>query len=231
MSEDAGISVRKGKFEGWEALWIEHGPLVLVLVPQVGGRIMGTFWRGHELSFVNPSLRGRVDDVASFPDVRAAKRRLGFVLWGGDKTWLAPQARWTEAVPFLDLDSGAYAAEIVPERGRVTMTSPVCRETGIRITRTLESDARPGFWRMTHTLRNAASAPVTWAAWNVAMVRRPARVFLRVRPGSAYPDGVKAYPEEGESVAARASVVAIADGIAAVEPRTGCSGCRSTAAG
>ena len=34
--------------------------------------------------------------------------QLGFVLWGGDKTWLAPQDRWTDGDPFLDLDSGAY---------------------------------------------------------------------------------------------------------------------------
>jgi hypothetical protein len=76
-------------------------------VPQVGGRMMGLRWHDEELAFVNGDLAGRVDDVAAIEDVRSAKWEQGFVLWGGDKTWLAPQDDWTDAVPFIDLDSGA----------------------------------------------------------------------------------------------------------------------------
>ena len=87
-------------YKGWDGCRLERGPLALVLVPQIGGRVMGVQWRGQELSFVNPDYEGRVEDVAAIADVHARKRQLGFLLWGGEKTWLAPQSRWTGDVPF-----------------------------------------------------------------------------------------------------------------------------------
>lgn len=63
----------------------------------------------------------------------------GFPLWGGDKTWVAPQARWIDRVPFPDLDSGDCELELWPDghHAMARMTSPVCRETGMQVTRTL----------------------------------------------------------------------------------------------
>src|SRR5689334_19104574 len=106
------ITCREGAVHGWSGWWVARGPLELGLVPQVGGRIMSMRWRGHELSFVHPAHAGRVLDVSGMADVRRAKREIGFIHWGGDKTWLAPQERWTESVPFLDLDAGPYALEV-----------------------------------------------------------------------------------------------------------------------
>ena len=86
-------TVRRGIYKDWDACWLENGPLALALVPQVGGRIMGLCWHDEELAFVNGALAGRIDDVAAIEDVRGAKRERGFVLWGGDKTWLAPHVK------------------------------------------------------------------------------------------------------------------------------------------
>ena len=77
---------------------------------------------------VNPAYQGRVDDIAAITDLHEYKRRVGLLLWGGDKTWLAPQDRWTDGVPFVDLDSGAYELSLDPTTGAATVTSPVCRE-------------------------------------------------------------------------------------------------------
>ncbi len=107
MTPKRDVLVRPETYMGWEAWRIQHGPLELVLVPQVGGRLMGIQWHGQELSFVNPDGEGRIQDVSAIADVHECKRRLGFLLWGGDKTWLAPQNRWTDEVPFIDLDSGS----------------------------------------------------------------------------------------------------------------------------
>ncbi len=219
MTETMDIRVRREPYRGWEAWRIERGPLALILVPQVGGRLMGLQWRGQELSYVNPESEGRVLDVAAMDDLRAAKRRLGFPLWGGDKTWLAPQSRWTDAVPFLDLDSGAYALSLDEAEAVATMTSPVCRETGVEIARTLKLDAAPGAWSLTHRLRNRGPRPVTWALWDVAMIVRPATVYLPTRTGSRFPEGVKTFEEEGDSAALRPKVVRVADGVAAIACR------------
>jgi hypothetical protein len=166
-----------------------------------------------------------VESVAEVEDVRARKRELGLVLWGGDKTWLAPQAHWTDGAPFLDLDSGAYT--VTTEHGpagvaEVRLTSPVCRESGMQIERRIRVDPGEPGWRCAHALRNRSPRAVAWAPWVVAMYRRPAHVFLPRRADSAYPDGVKTYPEEGESRDIRGDVVALADGAARID----CSGNR-----
>lgn len=169
--------------------------------------------------FVSPELAGRVEDVHTVPDLLAKKREMGFPLWGGEKTWLAPQERWTEAVPFLDLDSGPYELSIDaegPELARARMTSRVCRETRIRITRTVELSAAAPGWTVEHRLENASRKTAEWESWSVAMVCKPGRVYLPRRPDSAFPDGIKTYANEGESVKVRASVVSFLEGLAVV---------------
>ncbi len=151
-----------------------------------------------------------MDDLENIDDLAATKRERGFRLWGGDKTWLAPQDRWTEAVPFLDLDSGPYDLAVEDESAecvRVGMTSRRCRETGVQIGRTVEVQAeRPG-WTVTHSLLNASSDEVEWAPWDVAMLLRPGRVYLPRGSSSSYRDGVKTFESEGDSVSVRPRMV------------------------
>jgi hypothetical protein len=208
--------IRAAAYCGWDALWIEQGPLTLIVVPQVGGRIMSVIWKGHELSFVNPECRGRILDIASIADVHQAKQRFGFVLWGGDKTWLAPQDRWTDGDPFLDLDSGAYDASVDRTSGTVTMLSPVCRETGVQIERTLMMGPKPGTWSVASRLINASRHIVAWAPWDVDMILRPATVFMPTSPNSSFPRGVRSFDDEGVSTSVRDEVVRYVDEIAVV---------------
>ena len=216
MSSRDKVHIRTETYKGWDALRIEHGPLNLFLVPQVGGRLMGIQWRGQELAFVNPECQGQVQDVTTIRDVHECKRRLGFLLWGGDKTWLAPQNRWTDDVPFIDLDSGAYELSIDEDTSKVTMTSSVCRETGVEIERTLVVDEQPGSWRVTHKLCNRSERKVSWAPWDVAMMLRPATVYLPTRAGSRFPQGLRTFENEGVSAEVRDQVVSFANGLAVI---------------
>jgi hypothetical protein len=219
------VRLEEGRYLDWRALWLRGADFALALVPEVGGRIFGVEWRGQQLAFANPDLAGRVENVAACGDWRARKRDLGLVLWGGDKTWLAPQSRWTDGAPFLDLDSGAYAVDIetAPSGSiAVRLTSPVCRESGMQIERLVSVAPGETGWRVTHVLRNRSSGAVAWAPWIVAMYRRPAQVFLPTRADSAYPDGVKTYPEEGEASDIRGEVVARVGDLARID----CSGNR-----
>ena len=219
MNESRPVHVRRGRFKGWDAVWMEQPPLALALVPEVGGRVMGMAWSDHQLAFTTPALEGRTEDVAAARDVRARKRELGFALWGGDKTWLAPQSRWTDALPFLDLDAGAYACAIEaagPDKAVVRMTSPICRETGVRIRRTIRMDSGAPGWSVVHRLENASEREVEWGPWGVAMVNRPGRAYVPTRPDSSYPGGLRSFAEEGDSVAARAHVVSHLGAIAVI---------------
>jgi len=203
-------------YRGWDALRVEQGPLTLILVPQLGGRIMSVVWKGRELSFVNPECQGRLPDVASVADVHQAKQRSGFVLWGGDKTWLAPQDRWTDGDPFLDLDSGAYEFSIDRPSGTVSMLSPVCRETGVQIERSLALGTKTGTWSVASRLINASQDVVVWAPWDVDMMLRPATVFLPTSASSVFPRGVRTFDNEGVSTSVRDEVVHFVEDIAVV---------------
>ncbi len=219
MGQTSPVTLEEGRYRGWKALTVRNGPLALVLVPQVGGRIMSMQWRGYDLSFTQPERRGQVEEVSRAPDVRDRKRKMGRVLWGGDKTWLAPQTRWTDGYPFLDLDSGGYELKVEqsgPERVVVRLVSPICRETGVQITRTLAVCAGATDMTVTHELFNTSSAEITWGVWDVTMVLRPGKVYLPRRRNSSYPGGIKTYPEEGESVQARGKVVSELGSLAVV---------------
>ncbi|MFQ5848920.1 MAG: hypothetical protein ACE5IQ_14760 [Candidatus Methylomirabilales bacterium] len=183
---------------------------------------MGILWRGDNLSFTQPEREGRVEDLSAVRDLRARKREMGFPLWGGDKTWLAPQTRWTDGVPFLDLDSGPYALEVEqagPERAVARMTSRVCRETGVQVRRTVTLAAGTHEWIVTHRLLNSSSMTVHWGVWDVNMVLRPGKVFLPRRTDSPYPNGVKTFAGEGESAQVREAVVGELGNLAVIDCR------------
>ncbi len=202
-------SLKQAPYGRWKnALWLEQGDLSLILMPQVGGRIMGVRWRDRDLYWVNDELADNLIDVAAIAHPVAAKQELGFKLWGGNKTWLAPQDRWTAGLPFLDLDSGAYQLTVedtVPTT--IHLQSPICRETGIQITRSLTLHHAEPRWSLIHRLQNQGDRPVAWAPWSNTMVRRPARVLLPKRADSEFLDGVKTFAHEGDSVAVRSQVL------------------------
>jgi hypothetical protein len=218
----SAVTIERARYKGWDSWSLRRGLLELVLVPQVGGRVMGMNWRDRELAFTHPEREGLVESVASASDVRARKRELGFPLWGGDKTWLAPQTRWTDGVPFLDLDSGPYELSFdrsTPDRAKATMTSAVCRETGVRVERTVVLPAFAEGWSVIHRITNASGEDVEWAIWDVSMVRQPGRVYLPTDPSSQHPKGVKTFASEGESSQLRDAVVNHLGDIAVVECR------------
>ncbi len=210
MAGAGEVALKAVRYRGWDAWELSRDELALILVPQVGGRIMGLKWRDQALYFSHPELAGRVENLAAVSDVRARKKSMGFLYWGGDKTWLAPQSAWTDDAPFLDLDSGAYGLrvdEATSSRVRATMTSPICRETGSQITRAIALGSENQHWTVTHTLFNRSSKPISWGLWSVAMIMKPAWVYLPRAAASAYPQGIRTFPEEGESATIRDRVV------------------------
>lgn len=212
------INFKKANYAGWQdAQWIEYGSLTLILVPQVGGRIMGLRWQDHDLYWINQNLAGKPLDVNSIKNPSVDKVSTGFLLWGGDKTWLAPQNRWNAELPFLDLDSGSYQLNILehsPERVAIAMTSPICRETGVQITRIVELGVAENSWKVTHKIKNCSDRHLNWGIWSNTMLCRPANVLLPVNTDSVFPDGVKTFTAEGDSVAAMSEVISWLDNIA-----------------
>jgi hypothetical protein len=64
---------------GWKALQMSNSWVKLVIVPQLGGRLMQVTFGEHDFLFVNPQLKGQY-----FPaEVSAAQKR--WFNYGGDK--------------------------------------------------------------------------------------------------------------------------------------------------
>ena len=204
------VTMESDRYLGWDAWRIQRGSLELVLVPQVGGRIVRLACEGEDLIFTLPEFHGRVESVATVGDVHTAKQEMGFRLWGGEKTWLAPQTHWTDGVPFLDLDSGQYALNVLSqtsECAQLRMTSPVCRETGMRIVRTITVRAECDGFDIVHALHNTSTESAEWGLWSVSQLLKPAYVYLPRRSTSSHPEGVKTFVEEGESAQVRPHAV------------------------
>ena len=191
-------SLREATFMGWPAFALTQGALVLHVVPSVGGRLMGIALGGDELCFINPALHGRHDtgDAATWAQLGGDWT---FPLWGGGKTWLAPESAWPGNVPHRDLDSGAWA---VLEHWcddasmGVDLQSPVCRDSGLQLRRHLSLPRHGAHWRIEHEAVNRGTAAWTGGLWDVLMLKRPARVSVALADELAprWPSAVRALP-------------------------------------
>lgn len=166
----AEVRIRQDTVAGWRGYRMEAGDLSLGIVPQIGGRIMSLMHKGEELFFVQEQFRGQTVDLSKVEDLRKEKKRLGFRVWGGDKTWVSPEEEWWDKMPPLDLDCGVYSAEV--KEKKIEMISPVCRETGLKIIRQVElKDERTVI--LNQTLINESKEVVKKGIWNVTQLRRP----------------------------------------------------------
>jgi hypothetical protein len=192
------ISIAKENIHGWDGYRLKGEDVTLGVVPQVGGRIMSLTHRGEELFFVQEQYRGQVFNLSKEGDVRAEKKKLGFRFWGGDKTWVAPQELWWDKMPPLDLDSGTYACTV--KDSRIELTSPVCRETGLRIIRQIEMKKDETI-HLNQILINESKETVKRAIWDVTQLRHPFDVIV---PASR--ENIMAVRDEGLKIDASQKV-------------------------
>lgn len=160
---------------GWPGLRLEASEVSVGLAPDIGGRILSLMFQGHELLYVHESEAGHCFDFPASVDIRTLKKDFGFRLFGGDKTWVAPENEWLLSSPPIELDAGRYALE--EKDGWYTMTSPACRETGLRIIRRvrLKDD---GIVCLEEEFENLTGRPLCKGIWNVTQIPRPFDVYI-----------------------------------------------------
>jgi len=167
--------MEKVKFCGWKCYRITVGDLSLTVAPEIGGRIISLTHQGEELLFVEKEHQGETFDFSKVEGLRAEKRRIGFRVWGGDKTWVAPQKEWWEGTPPLELDAGKY--ELRLEGSGFMMISPVCRETGLQVIRRVNVE-KTGVVSLRQELVNKGKDTVLKGIWNVTQLLRPTDIYL-----------------------------------------------------
>lgn len=159
---------------GWPGYICQSGDMIVGFVPQLGGRIMSLQFCGEELFFIQKEHMGETFELSQ---LAVNKKNFGFRVWGGDKTWIAPEELWIDKIPPLDLDAGRYSFSVDDINHSITMVSPVCRETGIQITRQVKV-LQGHRLILNETITNNNKVSIQRGIWNVAQVLRPFDIYL-----------------------------------------------------
>jgi len=192
-------------FYGWNAFSFIHDSIELIAVPEPGGRIISLKFHGMELLFLQNEHAGESFTLSSKnSDLLTEKKQMGFRLWGGDKTWIAPQNEWLEGIPPIDLDAGKYSVETASDS--IRMVSPRCRETDLQITRIISVHDNNSL-KLSQIITNKGEQIVRKGIWNVTQFLRPVKVLV---PSSC--DSVFPCDNEGDSIALMNRFVLKSDG-------------------
>src|SRR5580704_3265774 len=105
--------IQSTTYEGWPAQQLSNQWLKLIIVPQLGGRVMQVAFAGHAYLFVNPQLKGK-----QFPPLTPGDKPTWYN-YGGDKIWPMPEGTQDDQHwpgPISDaLDDGEYAFRILSQ--------------------------------------------------------------------------------------------------------------------
>lgn len=200
-----GVRIDEIECLGFKAYKFTNDVIELVIVPEIGGRIMGYGYIGNNILYQNPEFFHvkpdlNVDDGGKLKELRL---KTGYLLYGGEKTWIAPQEEW-EGPPYMDLDNGSYSITIEEHINGVSikLTSPICRETKLRIIRKIEFPVTGSKVDITQFFENLGEIALKKGLWQVTMLKRPGRVILPCSGNSSFINGVKIFESDDYEPAA-----------------------------
>lgn len=203
--------MEKVKIHSWDGFRLSASDVSIVIVPDIGGRILSLSHNGQEILFVQKEHAGEAFDFSGVTDLHKEKQRLGFRLWGGDKTWIAPEKEWWEKIPPLELDAGRYEVKTGPQQ--IEMISPVCRETGLQLIRSVAMQ-NSGDITLTQTLVNKSRATVHRGIWDVTQLLKPFDVFVPTAQ-----ENVRSYHREDPTLPPHNVEVRETDGLSCIPCR------------
>jgi hypothetical protein len=187
-------TIRPTTFKGWQAEEVANNWVQLMIVPQLGGRLMQVTFNKHPYLFVNPKYEGKY-----IPPEQAAGR---WINYGGDKIWPLPEGNddeqhWTGAS--TPLDDGAYQFSIVSqnERCAVRLDGPPDPPTGLQYSREISIGSDSPEIDFHAITRNSTGHTINWSVQSVSQynLADPAAengfnhnfwAFTPVNPQSAY---------------------------------------------
>ncbi|WP_419908878.1 hypothetical protein [Hoeflea sp.] len=167
----------------WQTVRLSSGDLELVILPAIGGRLWDVVFVGRSLLFQNPDLAWQIPDLENLSSLPTKSPQFGFPLWGGEKTWIAPDSAWIDGAPFPTLDSGPYQVTERDDR-QITLQSETCPLSGLEIQRRIRLNDSVS-WSLRHEVHNRGSAERLTGIWSVLMLNRPTRIGLRAGPRAA----------------------------------------------
>jgi hypothetical protein len=194
----ARCTVEPVNYDGWKAEQLKNRWVKLVIVPQLGGRLMQVTFGDHDYLFVNAQLKGQVNP----PDTEHHR----WYNYGGDKIWPMPEGsedeqHWPDAGGTL-LDEGAFALQVLSRGAEcaVRLTGPIDPQIGQQYIRDIRirSDSPAIFFHA--VMKNVSGYPQAWSEqsvsqYNAAAPGDPSQFNPRfwgvtpANPSSVFPGG------------------------------------------
>ena len=92
----------------WDVITLQVENLHLQILPGIGGRLWDVKFHNRSLLFQNPDLIGLSGDETNLTALPTRSPQFKFPLWGGEKTWIAPDYLWAKGAPYTSLDSAPF---------------------------------------------------------------------------------------------------------------------------
>jgi len=182
-------SISRIDYKGWKGCWELSNSLVkLVVVPQIGGRIMEYSVGGENVLWQNRAELGVVE-----PSDLGKK----WHNYGGYKAWNAPQQRWRAPdydnyydyapaeVETIHTGHGDKEEEMVGIR---VVTSPISH-LGFQFERYIYLSERTSRVRIVERMRNVSDRGIEWSIWDVTQVNAPCWIAFPLHITDDYPKG------------------------------------------
>jgi hypothetical protein len=201
-----GVTVARATFAGWEALVLRNGAAEVTVVPAIGrimqiarvdgGRARGPLWSHPG---IGPTL---------------AADENGWINFGGDKAWPAPQSGW-EAIagkgwpPPRTFDAAPFTARV--QGDTVELLSPVDPAYGLRVRRTIALDRAAPVVTVETAYEKVAGAPVRAAVWTITQLEAPERLFMHLPARSSFGGGfAQLLPDRPKALAVEGRLLSLA---------------------
>jgi hypothetical protein len=197
LGADDACRVEDTDYLGWKAIQMANPWVKLMIVPQLGGRLMQVTFGGHDYLFVNQQLKGQYFP----PEVSAAQNR--WFNYGGDKIWPMPEGssdekHWPGATG-EPLDDSPFTAQVLSQGAAcaIRLTGPPDPFIGQQYIRDIAIGADSPAISFHAVMKNISGYPQEWSEqsvsqYNTADAADPAQPnpdmwgFTPANPASAY---------------------------------------------
>ncbi len=163
----ASCTVRATEYDGWKAEEMANAWVKLIIVPQLGGRLMQVTFGGHDFLFVNAQLKGQYNP----PDT--AQHR--WYNYGGDKIWPMPEGSQDEqhwaGAGGEPLDDAPYDLQVLSHGATtcaVRLTGPVDPQIGQQYIRDISIAADSPAISFHAVMKNVSGYPQSWSEQSVS---------------------------------------------------------------
>ena len=200
-AETSDVAATQSTYMDWDSFLMKNGLIELQIVPDLGGRVMQYRLGGFPFLWVNESLAG------DLPPPTGLDAEGGWINWGGDKLWPAPQG-WGEGdqwpgPPGPRIEGFPHQGTLQQPNGHratVRLLSPRDPQTGIRFKRIIQIFENSTRVKFVSTMTNIDKKPHRWGIWQVTQLDCGARggdgdwnenvwAYCPINPESRYEKG------------------------------------------